>query len=82
MLELDLQSCVPKPRLLCLPLKGKEKEGKKGGRKEGREGGREGEREGERQKKRERKKSNFGDYCYSQTPNLLFVKTHFKVNVN
>ena len=61
MLEPDLQSCLSKPRLLCLPLKGKEKE-REGEREEEKESGEgreewvEGKDEGAGQKNKERKK--------------------------
>ena len=42
----------------------------------------EGKDEGAGQKNKDRKKYNFGDDCYSQTLNLLFVKIYFKVTVN
>ena len=88
MLDPDLQSYVSKPRLLCLPLKGKEKERKGAGerKKKKEEGGgrewEEGKGGGGRAEKKERSKILEMIDCYSQTFNLLFVKISFKVTVN
>ena len=63
LLDPDQQSCVPKPKLLCQPLKGEgRKGGREEGRKEGRKKGRKEERKEGRKERKQKKKSNFGAY--------------------